>query len=210
MHIYSNTAYFGFLNICQPKAGDVVVVTGAGGAVGSLVGQIAKLKECVVIGFTGDDSKCKWLKESCGFDHVINYKTEVDVAAALHAVAPTGVDCYFNNVGGELSSTIIHQMRENGRIAVCGSISSYNLEERPKVVDFQRTFVQKQLSMKGFIVIRYMDRWMDGIEAMYKWVDEGKLKYHETIWEGFRQLPQAFIEMMQGKNMGKAIVRSTI
>lgn len=208
---FSNTAYFGFLGICKPKAGEVVVVTGAGGAVGSIVGQIAKIKGCTVIGFAGDYSKCKWLKEHCGFDHVINYKT-ADVRKELRAAAPDGVDCYFDNVGGELSSQIIHQMRDYGRIAVCGSISSYNLNvsEMPTVPILQPVFVFKQLAMEGFLVWRYADKWLEGIQAMYKWVDEGKVKYHETTTEGFKNLPQAFIDMLRGKNMGKAIVRSTL
>lgn len=104
----------------------MVVVTGAGGAVGSIVGQIAKIKGCTVIGFAGTDAKCKWLKEELGFDHVINYKTEENLGEALRAVAPKGVDCYFDNVGGEISSTIIHQMNTRGRVSCCGSISSYN------------------------------------------------------------------------------------
>lgn len=208
---YRNTAYFFFLEICKPKAGEVVVVTGAGGAVGSIVGQMAKMKDCIVIGFTGDDSKCKWLKEELGFDHVINYKTP-DVENQLRAVAPNGVDCYFDNIGGELSVQIINQMREFGRIAVCGSISSYNHDgnDLPKVSILQPVFVYKQLVMEGFQVWRYADRWMEAITAMYKLVDEGKLKYRETITCGFENLPQAFIDMLSGKNTGKAIVKSTM
>lgn len=122
-----NTAYFGLLELCQPKAGETVVVTGAAGAVGSLVGQIAKLKGCRVVGFAGSDEKCRWLEEELGYDKAINYK-KGDMKAALKAAAPKGVDCYFDNVGGELSSVIINQMNLFGRIAVCGAVSSYNLE----------------------------------------------------------------------------------
>lgn len=120
-----NTAYFGLLEICQPKAGETVVVTGAAGAVGSLVGQIAKLKGCHVIGFAGSDDKCQWLEKELQFDKAINYKNG-DMKKALKEAAPKGVDCYFDNVGGELSSIIINQMNTFGRVAVCGSISSYN------------------------------------------------------------------------------------
>lgn len=119
------TAYFGLLEICRPKAGEVLVVSGAGGAVGSVVGQIGKIKGCRVIGVAGSDAKCKWLTEELGFDVAINYKTEV-VADALRKAAPRGVDCYFDNVGGEMSSTIVHQMNTRGRVSCCGSISSYN------------------------------------------------------------------------------------
>lgn len=128
-----NTAYFGFLELCQPKAGETVVVTGAAGAVGSVVGQIAKAKGCYVIGFAGSDDKCDWIKNELGFDVAINYK-KGDMKAALKAAAPKGVDCYFDNVGGELSSIIINQMNLFGRISVCGSISSYNLDYK----DFPR------------------------------------------------------------------------
>lgn len=121
-----NTAYFGFLEICKPKEGEIVVVSGAAGAVGSIVGQIAKIKGCKVIGIAGSDDKCAWLTKEMGFDHAINYKTEA-VAEVLKKYAPDGIDCYFDNVGGGLSSIIINGMREFGRISVCGSISSYNL-----------------------------------------------------------------------------------
>lgn len=124
-----NTAFFGLLELCQPKAGETVVVTGAAGAVGSLVGQIAKLKGCRVVGFAGTDEKCQWLEKELGFDKAINYK-KGNMRAALLEAAPKGVDCYFDNVGGELSSIIINQMNLFGRIAVCGSISSYNLEPK--------------------------------------------------------------------------------
>lgn len=126
----SLTAYFGLLEICKPKSGEVLVVTGAAGAVGNMVGQIGKIKGCTVIGFAGADDKCRWLKEELGFDHVINYKTAGDLGEALRKVAPKGVDCYFDNVGGELSSTIVHQMNTRGRVACCGSISSYNTDPK--------------------------------------------------------------------------------
>lgn len=120
-----NTAYFGLLELCQPKEGEVVVVSGAAGAVGTIVGQIAKIKGCKVIGIAGSDDKCAWLTEELGFDHAINYKTEA-VGELLKKYAPKGVDCYFDNVGGGLSSIVIGEMRDFGRISVCGSISSYN------------------------------------------------------------------------------------
>ncbi|CAH0723231.1 unnamed protein product, partial [Brenthis ino] len=148
------TAYFGFLEICQPKAGDTVVVTGAAGAVGSLVGQIAKIKGCKVIGFTGSDKKVQWLEKELGFDKAINYKTE-DAQTALKAAAPNGVDCYFDNVGGELSSIIIGQMNPRGRVSVSGSISSYNADpsKMPKATILQPFLVFKELKMEGFLVL---------------------------------------------------------
>lgn len=120
-----NSAYFGLLELCAPKAGETVVVTGAAGAVGSLVGQIGKLKGCRVVGFAGSDEKCQWLEKELGFDKAINYK-KGDIKKALIDAAPNGVDCYFDNVGGELSALILAQMNVGGRISVCGSISTYN------------------------------------------------------------------------------------
>lgn len=199
-----NSAYFGFLEICKPKADDTVVVTGAAGAVGSLVGQIAKLKGCKVVGFAGSDDKCKWLEDELGFDKAINYKNG-DIAKALKEAAPKGVDCYFDNVGGELSAAIIAQMNLFGRIAVCGCISGYNDQEF-QVPAPQKFFVWQQLKMEGFLVTRWSDRWMEGITEIAQWVQEGKIKYHETITKGFENMPKAFIEMLRGKNTGKAIV----
>ncbi|XP_031627908.1 prostaglandin reductase 1-like [Contarinia nasturtii] len=203
-----NTAYFGFLDICKPKEGEVVVVSGAAGAVGNLVGQIGKIKGCKVIGIAGSDDKCTWLTSELGFDHAINYKTE-SVAEVLKKYAPDGVDCYFDNVGGAISSIVINQMRDFGRISVCGSISSYNtpVAEWPKVPILQPTFVFKQLKMEGFIVSRFCSKWFEAIQCMKKWTDEGKLKYRETVTNGFENMPQALIDMLQGQNTGKAIVK---
>lgn len=206
-----NTAYFGFLDICKPKAGEVVVVTGAAGAVGSIVGQIAKLKGCKVIGVAGSDEKCKWLEEELGFDHTINYKT-ANIKDELKKAAPDGVDCYFDNVGGTISSTIINQMRDFGRISVCGSISSYNTpaSEWPKVPILQPAFIFKQLTMQGFLVWSYNARMFEGITNLKNWIEEGKLKYRETTTDGFDNMPQAFIDMLEGKNTGKAIVKANL
>lgn len=203
-----NTAQFGLLELIQPKSGDIVVVSGGAGAVGNLVGQIAKAKGCKVIGIAGSDEKCNWLTNDLGFDHAINYKTE-SVNDALKKYAPQGIDCYFDNVGGEISSTVINQMRDFGRIAVCGSISSYNLPygQWPKAAIIQPTMVFKQLKMEGFLVQRFWSKWFDGIVQSKRWIDEGKLKYRETITEGFENMPQAFIDMLQGKNFGKAVVK---
>lgn len=200
-----NTAYFGFLELCQPKAGETVVVTGAAGAVGSIVGQIAKIKGCRVVGFAGSDEKCKWLEDELGFDKAINYKTG-DMAKALKEAAPKGVDCYFDNVGGELSYTILAQMNLYGRISVCGAISGYN-DQEVNVPAVQKLFVFNQLKMEGFIVWRWADRWFEGLTELAKWIQEGKIKYHETITLGFENTPKAFLEMLRGKNTGKAVVK---
>lgn len=202
------TAYFGFLDICQPKQGEVVVVSGAAGSVGNLVGQIAKIKGCTVIGIVGSDDKCEFIKKECGCDHAINYKTE-NVTAALKKHAPKGVDCYFDNVGGEISAEVISRMREFGRISICGAVSVYNLppQKWPKLPVMQPLFVLKQLKMEGFHVTRYTDRWFEGLTQLKKWTEEGKIKYYETTVEGFEKTPQAFIDVLNGLNTGKAVIK---
>lgn len=200
-----NTAYFGFLEICQPKEGETVVVSTAAGAVGSLVGQIAKIKGCRVVGITGSDEKCKWLINDLGFDAAINYKT-ADLKKELKAAAPKGIDCYFDNVGGEISQNVIEQMNLSGRISVCGAITGYNGQE-VSVHAPQKNFVFKQLKMEGFIVHRWANRWMEGVSQMLQWIKDGKIKFLETVTEGFENMPQAFMEMLNGKNTGKAVVK---
>lgn len=142
-----NTALFGLNKICKPKPGETVAVTGAAGAVGTLVGQLAKLKGCKAIGFAGSDEKCQWLEKEMGFDKVINYKSP-NLYKELKAASPKGIDCYFDNVGGEISSMILSRMNLFGRVAVCGAISSYN-SDIPKVPAVQTVFVFKQLKMEG-------------------------------------------------------------
>ncbi|XP_043216218.1 prostaglandin reductase 1-like isoform X1 [Amphibalanus amphitrite] len=205
-----NTAYFGFLEICKPKEGETVVVTGAAGAVGSLVGQIAKIKGCRVVGFAGTDDKCAWIRQ-LGFDVAINYKTCADIDAALKEAAPDGVDCYFDNVGGMLSYQIRKQMNVYGRISVCGCISSYNEKtgEEVKLEVPEKLILFKQLKVEGFLVYRWDadDEWNKGIEQMASWIREGKIAVQETVTEGFQNMPQAFIGMLNGANTGKAIVK---
>lgn len=203
-----NTAYFGLLNVCDPQPGEVVVVSGAAGAVGSHVGQIAKIKGCKVIGFAGSEEKCRWLEDSLGFDAAFNYK-RTNVLRTLAEVVPEGVDVYFDNVGGDLSSDVISQMRKRGRISVCGSISSQDdfLKKLPKVPVIQGDMVAKELRMEGFMVFRYLDRWEEGVHQNLKWVQEGKLKYRETITEGFENSPRALVGLMKGENFGKALIK---
>jgi len=203
-----NTAYFGFLEICDPKPGEVVVISGAAGAVGSHVGQIARLRGCRVIGFAGSDEKVKWLVDVLKFDAAFNYKT-VDIKRALKLAAPEGVDCYFDNVGGTLSSVIMSQMKARGRISVCGCISVYNddMQKLPHAPILQPLFVGKQLKMEGFLVSRWNDRWDEGIKQNLQWIKEGKLVYPETVTEGFENTPKAFMGMLQGENFGKAVVK---
>lgn len=202
-----NTAYFGLMEICKPKSGETIVISGAAGAVGSHVGQIAKNLGLTVIGLCGSDEKCKWLKD-LGFDAAINYKT-ARVAITLRKIAPQGIDCYFDNVGGDISSTILYQMKPFGRIAVCGSISTYNADalSLPKCTVLQPTMVYNQLKMEGFVVSRWSNRWNEGIEHNLQLIREGKLHYHETVTKGFQNMFDAFVGMLHGKNFGKAIVQ---
>ncbi|XP_047002594.1 prostaglandin reductase 1-like [Schistocerca americana] len=200
------SAYFPLLEVCQPKAGEVVVVSGAAGAVGSIVGQIALIKGCTVIGFAGSESKVKWLKDDLGFHHVFNYKT-TDVSTALKQAAPDGVDVYFDNVAGDMSTKVMSHMRYRGRITVIGGISQYNEIESQKLVTLPFTFLANQLRIEGCSYSRWHDRWDEGISPLTQWVREGKLKYRETVTDGFVNTPKAFIGMLRGENFGKAVVK---
>merc|ERR1719412_2537273 len=199
-----NTAYFGFLEICQPKAGETVVVSGAAGAVGSLVGQIAKIKGCTVIGYAGTDDKVEWLKE-LGFDHAFNYK-KVSVKESLSQAAPNGVDCYFDNVGGEMSISVMEAMNKFGRVSVCGAISQY-AESKNNSRCIMPLCVFKELKIEGFLVPRWLHRWEEGIKAMAGWVAAGKIKARETVMEGFTNTPNAMVGLFKGTNTGKMIVK---
>ncbi|KAM4052525.1 prostaglandin reductase 1-like isoform 2-T2 [Anomaloglossus baeobatrachus] len=201
------TAYFGLLEICKPKKGDVVLVNCAAGAVGSIVGQIAKLKGCKVVGSAGSDDKIQYLKE-IGFDEAFNYKTVSSLDEALKKASPEGYDCFFDNVGGKFSDAALLQMKEFGRIAVCGAISMYNNATPPTGPYIQPTMLFKQLRMEGFIVLRWADRYQGGQKELLQWVLEGKVKYHEHITNGFENMPAGFIGMLNGENTGKAIIKA--
>merc|ERR1719150_903782 len=202
-----NTAYFGLLELCDPKSGETVVVNGAAGAVGSLVGQIAKIKGCKVIGFAGSDQKCEWLTKELGFDKAYNYKT-TDVDKVLKEGAPDGVDCFFDNVGGlDATKVINNHMNTFGRISGCGAISGYNAAEPVLVPSTQGAMVFKQLRYEGFIVRRWLPRWFEGIQQMAQWLAEGKVKAEETVVEGFEKMPEAFNGLFTGANTGKMVVK---
>lgn len=200
------TAYFGLLDICDPKPSDTVVVSGAAGAVGSLVGQIAKLKGCKVIGFAGSEEKCAWLRK-LGYDFAFNYKT-VSVSESLAESAPEGVDCYFDNVGGDMAVSVISAMNNKGRVAVCGAISHYNeVGEQKKVTDILPICIFKELKVQGFQGWSYVARWSEGISEMSGWISKGDVKAEETIIKGFENTPGAFIGLFTGRNIGKMIVK---
>jgi leukotriene B4 12-hydroxydehydrogenase/15-oxo-prostaglandin 13-reductase len=201
------TAYFGFLEICKPQPGEVVVVSGAAGAVGSLVGQIAKIKGCRVVGIAGTDEKVQWLVNDLGFYAAFNYKTATDYTAKLKEICPSGIDCYFDNVGGAITDSVFPLLNVFGRVSVCGQISMYNLEKPepgPRLLPY--TLV-KQLKVEGFIVTRWQSRWGEGIAQMAQWLKEGKIQHREDIVEGFENTAKAFIGMLQGENTGKMLVK---
>ncbi|NP_001008100.1 ltb4dh protein isoform X1 [Xenopus tropicalis] len=200
------TAYFGLLELCNPKEGDVVLVNAAAGAVGSLVGQIAKIKGCKAVGCAGSDDKVGFLKE-IGFDEAFNYKTVSSLAEALKKASPEGYDCYFENVGGKFADTALQQMKDFGRIAVCGAISLYN-DSVPSTGPYIQPYILfKQLRMEGFLVTRWQDRYPEGQKQLLQWIIEGKLKYHEHITNGFENMPAGFMGMLKGENIGKAIIK---
>ncbi|CAH1244687.1 PTGR1 [Branchiostoma lanceolatum] len=199
------TAYFGLLDVCQAKAGETVFVNAAAGAVGSLVGQIGKIKGCKVIGCAGTDDKVNWLRE-LGFDYVFNYKTK-SLDEELKTAAPEGIDCYFDNVGGDFSVSVLKShMKAQGRVACCGSISTYNNPEAKGQHIFE-AIVVKGLKLQGFSGAAYEEDWPAATTQVVKWIREGKVKYKEHVTSGFDQTPQALIGVLTGGNTGKAIVK---
>ncbi|GGE25802.1 putative NADP-dependent oxidoreductase YfmJ [Marinithermofilum abyssi] len=200
------TAYFGLLDIGQPKEGETVVVSGAAGAVGSIVGQIAKLKGCRVVGIAGSQEKVNYLIDELGFDGVINYKTD-DVKQALKEACSDGVDVYFDNVGGDISDAVMSLINYQARIVLCGQISLYNLEKPDVGPRMQGQLLINSALMKGFIVRDYQDRFKEGISQLAEWVAQGKIGYRENIVEGLENAPDAFLGLFKGENIGKQLVK---
>ena len=202
------TAYFGFLDICQPKAGETVVVSGAAGAVGSAVGQIAKIKGCRVVGIAGGNDKIDYITKELGFDAGFDYKSTTDYFGKVKELCPNGVDCYFDNVGGAITDGVLANMNVFGRASICGQISQYNLEKPELGPRILGLVLVKQLKVEGFIVTRFGPKFPEGAQQMAQWLKAGKLKYHEDIVNGFENTPKAFIEMLGGKNKGKMLVKA--
>jgi NADPH-dependent curcumin reductase CurA len=200
------TAYFGLLDIGQPQEGETVVVSGAAGAVGMTVCQIAKIKGCRVVGIAGSESKNKYLTAELGVDAAVNYK-KPDWKEALKEACPKGVDVYFDNVGGEISDAVMPLIRHGARISICGQISLYNLDKMDIGPRPQPALLVNSAMMKGFIITDYTPRFVEGVMNLAQWLAAGKLKYAETIVEGFENTPQAFIGLFNGDNLGKQIVK---
>jgi NADPH:quinone reductase len=202
------TAYFGLLDICHPQPGETVVVSGAAGAVGSYVGQIAKIKGCRVVGIAGTDDKVDYLVNELGFDTAFNYKTVENYFAKLRELCPHGIDVYFDNVGGEITDAVLRQINLKARISICGQISQYNLEKPEMGPRLLGVLIVNRARIEGFLVSDYASRFAEGLQQLAAWIKEGKLQYRENIIEGFENMPRAFIGLLQGENTGKQIVKA--
>ena len=200
------TAYFGLLDLGEPKPGETVVVSAAAGAVGSIVGQIAKLKGCRAVGIAGSDEKCRWLVDELGFDAAINYRTE-DLPAALARTCPQGIDVYFDNVGGSILDACLRRMNLNGRIPTCGLISSYNATAPvPGPYNYDMMLMQR-LRIQGFIVMDYANRYPEAIQALAGWMAAGKIKVRQDVVDGLEHALTALKKLFTGANTGKLMIR---
>ena len=201
------TAFFGLLDLCNPQPGETVVISAAAGAVGTVVGQIAKIKGCRVVGVVGSDEKVSWLLDELGYDAAFNYKTETNLDRRLAALCPGGVDVYFDNVGGTLTDAVVRRLAAQARVAICGQISQYNLEVPEAGPRWLGQLIARQARMEGFLVSRYAVRFDEARQHLVAWLKQGKLKYREEVAQGIQAAPQAFIGMLQGKNQGKQLVQ---
>lgn len=201
------TAYISLDKIADLKEGETLLVSGASGAVGSTVGQIGKIKGCYVVGIAGSDEKLALMKDKFGFDHGINYKTTDDMQKAIADVCPNGVNVYYDNVGGEILDAAMNNINKNGRVINCGAISMYNETEIPVGPRYEGILVRKTVLMQGFLVRNHVKEFGPAIQQLSQWMQEGKLTYEETIVEGFKNIPQAFLDLFEGKNKGKMVVK---
>jgi NADPH-dependent curcumin reductase len=199
------TAWIGLFEHCQPKAGETVVVSAASGAVGSVVGQLAKLQGCRAVGIAGGAEKCKYVVKELGFDACVDYKAG-NLHEDLKAAAPGGIDCYFENVGGEVMDTAFRQLNPFSRVALCGMISDYNATE-PYGTKMVRALLVNRVKLQGFIVFDRPDLYVRAVTQLAKWVAQGRIKYHETVADGLHSAPKAFIGMLKGANLGKQVVK---
>jgi NADPH-dependent curcumin reductase CurA len=201
------TAYFGLLDICRPQPGETVVVSAAAGAVGSLVGQIARIKRCRAVGIAGSNEKVRFITRELGYDAGFNYKDTPDLSARLHELCPNGIDVYFDNVGGSITDAAMRLLNTRARVAVCGQIAQYN-QERPDVGPrWFGQLIARQAKVEGFLVSQFADRYEEGLRQLGAWLREKRLKYREEIAEGIENAPRAFIGMLEGRNIGKQLVR---
>jgi NADPH-dependent curcumin reductase CurA len=201
------TAYFGLLDVCDPKPGETVVVSGAAGAVGSVVGQIAKIKGCRTVGIAGGDDKVDWILRECGYDAAFNYKTTQDYSGKLKELCPKGIDVYFDNVGGPITDAIFGQINLGARISICGQISQYNNTKPELGPRFLGALIIARAKVQGFLITDFAARFGPALAEMSQWVKSGQIRYREDIVDGFESLPKAFIGLLQGDNIGKRLVK---
>ena len=200
------TAYFALLEVGAPKAGDTVVISGAAGAVGSIAGQIAKLKGCRVVGIAGGKEKCALLTEELGFDGAIDYKSE-DVIAGLKRECPKGVDVFFDNVGGDILDAVLSRLNFKARVIICGAISQYNNKEAVKGPSNYLSLLVNRARMEGFVVMDYADRYAAAGQEMAGWLAKGQLKSKEQIVEGLETFPESLLKLFNGENHGKLVLK---
>jgi NADPH-dependent curcumin reductase CurA len=199
------TAYFGLFDVGQPRPGDTVVVSAAAGAVGQIVGQLAKIAGCRAVGIAGGEEKKRELTETFGYDAAVDYKND-DLRAALKEACPNGVDVYFDNVGGEISAAVYSRLNIGARIPICGQISQYNLE-RPEPTFHPGALIRFRARMQGFLVFDYAPRFAEAVPRLAAWLMAGRLRYTEDVTEGLENAPEAFMRMLRGENRGKTLVR---
>ena len=200
------TAYFGFLDVGQPQPGDTVVVSAASGAVGAVVGQIARIMGCRVVGLVGSQAKADYITQELGFHAAINYRTE-NLMEALGRECPDGIDVYFENVGGAVWDAVVEHLALGARVTVCGRIAEYNLDGQELVPRNMRFLVSKRVRMQGFLVSDYQDRWPAAIARMARWIASGDMKYKEDVVTGIENAPAAFLRLFRGENFGKLLIK---
>ncbi|HLI11128.1 MAG TPA: NADP-dependent oxidoreductase [Alphaproteobacteria bacterium] len=201
------TAYFALLDLGKPKAGETVVVSAASGAVGGIVGQIAKLKGCRTVAIAGSDAKLAYCRDELGYDVGVNYRSARDIPAALKAACPDGIDVYFDNVGGPVTDAVFPLINLRARIVICGQISQYNLEKPEMGPRFLWHLIRTRARIEGFLVFDYADRYKEGLSQLAAWLKEGKLKYREDITAGLENAPRKLIGLLRGENFGKALIK---
>jgi len=201
------TAYAGLLRLGEPVAGDTVLVSAASGAVGSLVGQIAKIKGCRVVGIAGAPEKCAWVTHVAGFDDVVSYKSG-DLREALDRACPDGIDVYFDNVGGATLDTVLSLINLHARTAICGMISEYNLTAPELAPRVTRALLVNRARMQGLLVHDWADRRAEGIAQMASWIKAGELVYKEDVIDGIENMPAAFLRLLRGENFGKQLIKA--
>ena len=201
------TAYFGLMKLGMPKEGDTLVVSGAAGAVGTIVGQIGKINGCKVIGIAGSDEKVEMLKSKFGYDVAINYNTTSDMNAAIAEAAPNGVNVFFDNVGGPIFDAVMANIARNAHVVLCGAIADYNKTETPTGPRVNTAIIKNSVTMSGFTLGDFRSDFPEGVQKLAGWLSSGKLEYEETIVEGFDNIPQAFLDLFDGKNKGKMVVK---